>query len=781
MNYPLISDYVSSILSAEDNFKELTNLRPVLNNEGQPIMSSGNFAVVFKMKDEQTEKLYAVKCFLKEQEGRAESYKLIEEELEFVSSNYLTPIRYMENELFVDSSNTDDNEFPILLMDWIEGVTLDEYIRQNINDKYNLEILACRFSLFAHWIISQPFSHGDLKPENIIVKNNGTLTLIDYDGMYVPAMKGQQTREFGTPNFRHPKRTEFSFDEHIDDFALISILLSLKAISLNPMLLQIYGKSETLLFTDNDYLKISKSPVIASMNPMFDSTTFRKLFSIFLLALTDNKIPDTLKLYLKFYPDEINEHISFFSKRLIYNYERALSGDAKSQNWIGYSYYYGEELEQDYKKALFWYNSSATQKYPTAVHNIGVCYNLGTGVIKDEHRAVKWFQKAADLGYLDSQFVIGKSYLNGDKFIKKDISKGLKYLLQAAENKHVLSALFLGIIYKEGKYIQQNKKEAFNWFRQAAKLGDEAAQYYLGLAYWNGEGVNKDMNEAIKWYEQSSKQGYSKAKIELNQWGKYWFDSDKALYSKDRKTILGVWSSSISEYHILDGTINIADECFCDIWSEIDCSYHDTIIIPQTVRSIGYIPFNYNLSTIICNSPHFEVINKTLYSKGKKRLIQCLSDEQIFIVPEEVEFIDDYAFYGCKSKQIIISRNVVKIGLNPFIDMGLEFQEEYGVLNQSQKFKIDNNALYDNNQRLISYWGKGENFTVPYGVKYIGKKAFWGSNLKIINLPTTIEAIEDYAFERCLNLKQVIVPADSYMKFKKIMSKYKGSTIEVER
>ena len=87
MNYPLISDYVSSILSAEDNFKELTHLRPVLDEEEQPIMSSGNFAVVFKMKDEQTGKLYAVKCFLKEQEGRAESYKLIEEELEFVSSN----------------------------------------------------------------------------------------------------------------------------------------------------------------------------------------------------------------------------------------------------------------------------------------------------------------------------------------------------------------------------------------------------------------------------------------------------------------------------------------------------------------------------------------------------------------------------------------------------------------------------------------------------------------------------------------------------------------------
>ncbi|MBQ9666903.1 MAG: hypothetical protein IJV33_10600 [Bacteroidaceae bacterium] len=80
MNYPLISEYVESIKLAEDNFGELNYLRPMLDADGQPVMSSGNFAVVFKMKDERDGKLYAVKCFLKEQEGRAESYKLIADE-----------------------------------------------------------------------------------------------------------------------------------------------------------------------------------------------------------------------------------------------------------------------------------------------------------------------------------------------------------------------------------------------------------------------------------------------------------------------------------------------------------------------------------------------------------------------------------------------------------------------------------------------------------------------------------------------------------------------------
>ena len=70
MNYPLISEYIEAIRYAEDNFDKLCNLRPVLDINGNPIMSSGNFAVVFKMKNVETDKMYAVKCFTREQKER---------------------------------------------------------------------------------------------------------------------------------------------------------------------------------------------------------------------------------------------------------------------------------------------------------------------------------------------------------------------------------------------------------------------------------------------------------------------------------------------------------------------------------------------------------------------------------------------------------------------------------------------------------------------------------------------------------------------------------------
>lgn len=240
MQYPLISEYLAAIRDAHDNLDTLSHLVPVLDNYGEPYRSSGAFAVVFKMKDEQTGKCYALKCFTEEQEGRAEAYRKIAEELEFVDSSYITSVKYIEKELFVDS-NCEDEEFPVLLMDWIEGETMETYIAAHYTDNHAMAMLCYRFCKMAAWLRSQSFAHGDIKPDNIMVRPDGTLTLVDYDGMFVPAMKGQKSPTIGTKDFSHPLRTVDDFDETIDDFALASIALSLKAIFLNPSLLNEYG------------------------------------------------------------------------------------------------------------------------------------------------------------------------------------------------------------------------------------------------------------------------------------------------------------------------------------------------------------------------------------------------------------------------------------------------------------------------------------------------------------------------------------------------------------
>ena len=283
MQYPLISEYVRAIQDATDNLGELAHLVPVLDDHGEPYRSSGAFAVVFKMQDEQTGKCYALKCFTEEQEGRAEAYRQIADELEFANSAYITSVKYLEKDIFVDSSCEED-EFPVLLMDWIDGETMETYIAENYQDNYAMAMLCYRFCKMAAWLRSQPFAHGDIKPDNIMVRPDGNLTLVDYDGMFVPAMKGQKSPTIGTKDFSHPLRTVDDFDETIDDFALASIALSLKAISLRPSLLDEYGGADRLLFSVEDYRDLSNSNVFVSLSELLGDTDLLLLYSIFNIA-----------------------------------------------------------------------------------------------------------------------------------------------------------------------------------------------------------------------------------------------------------------------------------------------------------------------------------------------------------------------------------------------------------------------------------------------------------------------------------------------------------------
>ena len=290
MNYPLISEYVDAILSAEDNFDKLVNLRPVLDDKERPVMSVGNFAVVFKMKDKTNGRLYAVKCFIKDQEGRAERYSKITEELQYVSSPYLINVQYLERELFVETKNCAEKEFPVLKMDWIDGKTLDAYILTHIHNKYAMQMLFFRFCKMGAWLLTQSFAHGDLKPDNIIVRKDGTMVLVDYDGMYVQTMEGEKATEIGSTDFRHPLRTDKNFNEHIDDFAIASIALSLKTIALNPVLYKTYSAADRLIFSASDYSDIGQSAAMQAIMPLASDPEMCTVISLFLLAVAKTNL-----------------------------------------------------------------------------------------------------------------------------------------------------------------------------------------------------------------------------------------------------------------------------------------------------------------------------------------------------------------------------------------------------------------------------------------------------------------------------------------------------------
>ncbi len=293
MSYPSISDYNNSVVDSDclaDELLEKYALESVSDNSGFPYRITGGLGAVYKMQDTDTDTMYALKVFTQEQPLRLEAYRKIHDYLKYEQSSYLAKFDYYPKGLYVDydgAATDDDNWLPVVVMEWIEGVTLDKYIRQNIGSSEKMEALMYRLSRMAQWLLSQPFAHGDIKPDNILVRDDDeSLVLVDYDGMFVPSMAGEKMRETGTADWAHPLRAKAPFDSHIDDFSLSVLMLSVRALMLDSSLISSNnGKSsDRLVLCNEDYRNIAISPTFAKLQGLLNDEYFCRLYSMFVIA-----------------------------------------------------------------------------------------------------------------------------------------------------------------------------------------------------------------------------------------------------------------------------------------------------------------------------------------------------------------------------------------------------------------------------------------------------------------------------------------------------------------
>ena len=656
MQYPLMSEYVSAIRDASDNLDELAHLVPVLDDHGEPYRSSGAFAIVFKMKDEQTGKCYALKCFLEEQEGRAEAYRLIADELDCIDSSYVTSVKYLEKEIFVDSSCEED-EFPVLLMDWVEGETMETYIANNYQDEYAMGMLCYRFCKMAAWLRSQPFAHGDIKPDNIIVRPDGTLTLVDYDGMFVPAMKGQKSPTIGTKDFSHPLRTIDDFDETIDDFALASIALSLKAISMNSKLLDTYGASDRLLFLENDYHNPSNSKAISALQDLMCDKNFCTLYSLFMLALARKELSAcSCRLFIgeKPIPSQIIEDLSteitedelkeaFIDERGV-KYSKDGRKLLKVPGKLSGAYSVKEGTRIICDSTFFFCGSLFEIVIPSSVTSIG-----------------DWaFSFCSSLIYIS----IPKSviYLNGNPF---------------AEWNGKLECLSPNYIYEDDILFNKDKSRIISFRNQniesyvipssVTSIGDRA--FY---------GCSSLSEIVIPSCVTSIGKGAFRGCYSLSE-----------IVIPSSVTSIGDWAFSfcysLSEIVIPSSVTSIGDNAFsgCSSLSEIVIPSSVTIIgdrafsrcfslkyisIPKSVIGLNGNPFAEWNGKLECLSPNFVYEDDVLFNKDKSRIISFRKQNiKSYVIPSSVTSIGDRAFYGCDSlSEIVIPSSVTSIGKGAF-------------------------------------------------------------------------------------------------------------------
>ncbi len=249
MRYPTIAQYVETLSNPLGLFRTLRQVAPSRDRAGDLRFSSGAFGVVFRA--EVDGKPYALKCFTRHQAGRIFAYERIVRWLDTQQSAHLAGCRLLNEEIAVFAPDGSCSYFPVLLMEWVEGESLSAAIESAVRrqDRTTLRQLADGFDRLARWMLEQPFAHGDLKPDNLLVRSDGTLALIDYDGLYLPEMAGEQAREGGTEGFRHPARTAAHFGKQIDDYPIALLSLTLRLLADEPGLYTRFHRQGNLLFT----------------------------------------------------------------------------------------------------------------------------------------------------------------------------------------------------------------------------------------------------------------------------------------------------------------------------------------------------------------------------------------------------------------------------------------------------------------------------------------------------------------------------------------------------
>ena len=584
MQYPLISEYVKAIQDAGDNLDKLSYLTPVLDDHGEPYRSSGAFAVVFKMLDKSTGKYYALKCFTEEQEGRADAYRQIADELDMVDSPYITSVKYMEKELFVDSQCEED-EFPVLLMDWVEGETMETYISSNYCNQYAMSMLCYRFGKMAAWLRTQSFAHGDVKPDNIIIRPDGSLSLVDYDGMFVPSMKGCKSPTIGTKDFCHPLRTVDDFNETIDDFSLASIALSLKAISMKSTLLDIYGASDRLLFSENDYRNPSNSKVISVLQELMCDKDFCTLYSLFMLALARKELSAySFRLFIGEKPNIT----SLMDEDLSTKPTEEELKEAFVDEW-------GVKYSKDGRKLL---------RAPKVL--------IGAYSVKEGTRII------CDLAFYfcdsPSEIVIPSSVTSiGDWAFS--FCRSLSEIVIPSSVTSIGDRAFCGC--SSLKYISIPKSVICLNGNPFAKWNGKLECLSPNFVFEDDILFNKDKSRIISFRNQNIKSYVIPSTV--TSIGDHAFS----------------WCRSLSEIVISSSVTGIGKGVFscCDSLSEI--------VIPSSVTSIGDSAFS------CCDSLSEIVIPFSVTSIGKDAFSCCDSLSEI-VIPSSVASIGDSAFYRCK-------------------------------------------------------------------------------------------------------------------------------------
>lgn len=269
MAWPSVTEFTGAVQQPSLFFDdpELKSSHPVIHPmRGMPLVRSGNFAAVYEVVAQQGRK-FAVKCFTRTVNDQQIRYGHLNEYLRYTLPPTLVEFEFQEKGILVQGE-----WYPIVKMEWVNGVPLNRYVETNLSSPAELTRIARRWRGAVGDLLSREIAHNDLQHGNVLIQPDSTIRLVDYDGIFLPRYLGEPSPEIGHQNFAHPQRTAQDYAGYVDNFPSLIIYISLLALARDPDLWNVFYNEDNLLFTKSDYADPASSECFRALKGSSDDT-----------------------------------------------------------------------------------------------------------------------------------------------------------------------------------------------------------------------------------------------------------------------------------------------------------------------------------------------------------------------------------------------------------------------------------------------------------------------------------------------------------------------------
>lgn len=182
---------------------------------------------------------------------------------------------------------------------------------------------------------------------------------------------------------------------------------------------------------------------------------------------------------------------------------QAFAGVPEAQHDLAAIYTAGHGgVDQDYKRAAFWFEQAADRGVANGAYNLGVLHHQGLGMKADIKKAIDWYLRAAALGHPEAQYNLGIAYIEGIG-VAYDPVKAAQFFHQAANQNIMEAAYNLGLIYENGLLGEAKPDEALIWYKQASDQGSPEAKQALDQLAKSMNMKVEDVNRLVETLKKS--------------------------------------------------------------------------------------------------------------------------------------------------------------------------------------------------------------------------------------------------------------------------------------